>query len=35
MYFHISTTYNILRHNGVAIGKIDFLGLNSFMTTGS
>ena len=34
MYFHISTTYNILRHNGVAIGKIDFLGLNSFITTG-
>ena len=34
MYFHISTTYNILRHNGVAIGKIDFLGLSSFITKG-
>jgi hypothetical protein len=26
MYFHITTTYNILRHNGVALGKMDFLG---------
>lgn len=25
-YFHISTTYAILRHNGVALGKQDFLG---------
>jgi hypothetical protein len=25
-YFHITTTYAILRHNGVAIGKRDFLG---------
>jgi uncharacterized protein len=25
-YFHITTAYNILRHNGVEIGKIDFLG---------
>jgi len=25
-YFHITTTYNILRHNGVEIGKADFLG---------
>ncbi len=25
-YFHISTTYSILRHNGVEIGKRDFLG---------
>ena len=25
-YFHVSTTYNILRHNGVEIGKRDFLG---------
>lgn len=25
-YFHISTAYNILRHNGVEIGKRDFLG---------
>ncbi len=25
-YFHVSTTYNILRHNGVEIGKRDYLG---------
>jgi hypothetical protein len=25
-YFHISTAYNILRHNGVEIGKRDYLG---------
>jgi uncharacterized protein len=25
-YFHVATTYNILRHNGVEIGKSDFLG---------
>ena len=25
-YFHVTTTYNILRHNGVEIGKRDFLG---------
>ncbi len=26
LYFHVTTTYNILRHNGLAIGKMDFLG---------
>ncbi|MEZ5533705.1 MAG: DUF1993 domain-containing protein [Steroidobacteraceae bacterium] len=26
VYFHVTTAYNILRHNGVAIGKRDFLG---------
>lgn len=26
VYFHITTTYNILRHNGVELGKPDFLG---------
>ena len=26
LYFHISTAYAILRHNGVEIGKRDFLG---------
>jgi len=26
LYFHIATTYAILRHNGVEIGKGDFLG---------
>jgi hypothetical protein len=25
-YFHLTTAYNILRHNGVDIGKRDFLG---------
>ncbi len=25
-YFHLTTAYNILRHNGVPIGKRDFLG---------
>lgn len=25
-YFHVVTAYNILRHNGVAIGKRDYLG---------
>ena len=24
-YFHLATAYNILRHNGVALGKRDFL----------
>ncbi len=26
VYFHVTTAYNILRHNGVDIGKRDFLG---------
>jgi len=26
-YFHVTTAYNLLRHNGVAIGKRDFLGI--------
>jgi len=26
VYFHATTAYNILRHNGVPIGKRDFLG---------
>lgn len=25
-FFHVTTTYNLLRHNGVEIGKADFLG---------
>ena len=25
-YFHVTTAYNILRHNGLGIGKLDFLG---------
>ncbi len=26
LYFHVTTAYNILRHNGVEIGKRDYLG---------
>lgn len=26
VYFHITTAYDILRHNGVPLGKADFLG---------
>ena len=26
LYFHIATTYAILRHNGVTVGKKDYLG---------
>ena len=26
VYFHVTTTYNILRHNGIEIGKRDYLG---------
>ncbi len=26
VYFHVTTAYNILRHNGVPLGKADFLG---------
>jgi hypothetical protein len=25
-YFHVTTAYDILRHNGIAIGKRDYLG---------
>jgi hypothetical protein len=25
-YFHMTTAYNILRANGVPVGKTDFLG---------
>lgn len=25
-FFHVTTAYNLLRHNGVEIGKTDFLG---------
>ena len=25
-YFHATTTYDILRHQGVPLGKMDFLG---------
>ena len=26
LYFHVTTAYSILRHNGVEVGKKDFLG---------
>jgi uncharacterized protein len=26
VYFHVTTAYNILRHAGVKLGKLDFLG---------
>lgn len=26
VYFHVTTAYNILRHNGVVLSKTDFLG---------
>lgn len=26
VYFHVTTAYNILRHNGVDLGKKDFIG---------
>ncbi|MGH8863107.1 MAG: DUF1993 domain-containing protein [Burkholderiales bacterium] len=26
IYFHVTTSYNILRHNGVELGKMDYLG---------
>lgn len=25
-YFHITTAYNLLRHNGVPVGKMDYMG---------
>ncbi len=27
-YFHLTTAYAIARHNGVEVGKVDFLGAN-------
>jgi hypothetical protein len=29
-YFHVTTAYAILRHNGVALGKGDFIGVKDF-----
>ena len=25
-FFHVTTAYDILRHNGIGIGKLDYLG---------
>lgn len=33
-YFHATTTYAILRHNGVALGKYDFIGHARFYDVG-
>ena len=30
VYFHVTTAYDILRHSGVEIGKMDFLGKPDF-----
>lgn len=27
-YFHLTTAYNLLRHNGVPLGKMDFLAID-------
>lgn len=32
LYFHITTAYSILRHNGVDVGKKDFLGAMPYKT---
>ena len=29
-YFHVTTAYAILRHNGVKLGKADYIGVKSF-----
>jgi hypothetical protein len=29
-YFHVTTAYDILRHNGVDVGKRDFIGVRSW-----
>jgi uncharacterized protein len=31
VYFHLVTAYDILRHNGVDVGKMDFLGHINFL----
>jgi hypothetical protein len=32
-YFHVTTAYAILRHNGVSLGKQDYIGIQSFTDT--
>ncbi len=27
VFFHLTTAYNILRHNGIVLGKADFMGV--------
>lgn len=31
LYFHLAVAYAILRHNGVDVGKMDFLGPMNFV----
>jgi len=31
VYFHLTTAYAVLRHNGVDVGKMDFLGHVNFL----
>ena len=31
VFFHVTTAYAILRHNGVDVGKMDFLGAMNFV----
>jgi hypothetical protein len=31
IYFHVTTAYAILRHNGVDVGKLDFIGPVNFV----
>jgi uncharacterized protein len=33
VFFHLSMAYAVLRHNGVDIGKMDFLGPMNFVST--
>jgi hypothetical protein len=33
-YFHVTTAYAILRHNGVPLGKQDFIGVRNFEELG-
>jgi uncharacterized protein len=33
-YFHVTTAYAILRHNGVGLGKRDFIGVRSWTDFG-
>lgn len=33
-YFHVTTAYAILRHNGVPLGKSDFVGVSNFAELG-
>lgn len=34
-YFHVTTAYAILRHNGVALGKADFVGVKDWSEIGT